>query len=192
MQSVTEPTLEANFEINPKTLDNAALEFLRAYWQAKRAGRSMPARADLAPSDLRKYLDSIAMIDVLPNEEGFRYRLVGTALTQYFLKDPTGVLVAEAWPKEAGELALKVRENLRRVVAARAPVQVWGTLRWPDFPPEPFVALYIPFSDDGEHVTMIINMFTFDRKRVLPSRQGARQQGRTSLVDSRNAEANTG
>ncbi len=186
---MTQPTFDLAYERDPKTLDNSALEFLRNYWQDKRAGRPMPTRADLTPTALRKHLDSIAMIDVLADGTDFRYRLVGTALTQYFLKDPTGLTIAEAWPEEAGPLAARVRANLCHVVAARVPVHVYGTLQWPDLAPEAFAALYVPFSEEGEKVTMIVNLFTFDRQRILPNRQAARQQGRPTLLNRQAASA---
>jgi hypothetical protein len=134
------------------------------------------------PSELRPYLDSIAMIDVIDAGEEFRYRLVGTALTQYFLVDPTGKTTAEAWPAKVGDIAAQVRSNLRSIMTLRRPVRVRGMLDWPNFSKEPFDALYLPLSDDGQTVTTIMNLFTFDRRNILPARQVARQNGRASLL----------
>lgn len=174
--------LKAQIEVDPQRLEHPALAFLRSYWENKRAGRTLPTRTDMKPSELRPYLDSLTMVDVIDGGEEFRYRLVGTAVTQYFLFDPTGMTTAEAWPAEVGDIAAHARSNLRSIMTLRRPVRVRGTLNWPSFPTEPFDALYLPFSDDGETVTMIVNLFTFDRRNVLPARQVARQNGRTNLL----------
>lgn len=175
--------LDAQAEIDPTGLDNPALAFMHAYWTNLRSGRAMPARADIKPTDFKSYLDSLAMVDVIDGGDEFRYRLVGTALTQYFFVDPTGKTTVEAWPPKVTDIAERVRTNLRAVVRLRRPVHIWGTLEWPSFGREPFDALYLPFSDDGQTVTTILNLFTFDRRRVLQDRQAARQTGRTRLLD---------
>ena len=179
---MSSPNANVQFEINPAALISPALEFLRHYWDERRAGRPMPSRADMKPSDFKPHLDSIAMIDVLDGGAEFRYRLVGTLLTQYFMVDPTGKTTREAWPAAAGTIADRVRTNLSRIVRTRAAVHVWGTLDWPSFPSEPFETLYLPLSDDGENVNMILNLFTFDRSRALLDRQLARERGKTRLV----------
>ena len=48
------------------------------YWVAKRGARKMPARADLEPGDIPGHLPDIGLVDVLPDEPYFRYRLLGT------------------------------------------------------------------------------------------------------------------
>lgn len=174
----------ANFqsEIGPARLKSPALDFLRDYWEKRRAGRAMPARADMNPTAFKAHLDCTAMIDVLDGGAEFRYRLVGTALTSYFLSDPTGLTLSAAWPGAADPVAVRVRANLLRIVQLRAPIHVWGMLEWSSARHEPFDALYLPLSDDGENVNMILNLFTFDRARVLLDRQLARERGETTLI----------
>jgi hypothetical protein len=36
-----------------------------SYWQGKRAGRAMPARADICPFELRRHLPNIILLDVV-------------------------------------------------------------------------------------------------------------------------------
>jgi len=178
---MSQPRAVIQAESNPRSLANPALAFVRDYWHAKRGSRQMPARSDIRPADLKKYLDSIVMIDVLGGGD-FRYRLVGTTITRYFLTDPTGMHVAEAWAPVGENAVKRIVGNLSAVVAGRVPVRLWGQVDWIGTG-EDFDALYLPFSDDGEHVTMILNLFTFDRQRILMERQIAIEAGRTSLVE---------
>src|SRR4029453_6278641 len=48
------------------------------YWRSKCADRVMPKRADIDPAELKAYLPSITLVDVVPDERRFVYRLVGT------------------------------------------------------------------------------------------------------------------
>lgn len=168
-------------EINPTQIDNPALEFLRSYWEARRAGRVMPSRGDMNPADFKPHLGNMAMVDVLDGGAEFRYRVVGTLLTQYMLTDPTGKTLTEAWPDPPGPVARRVRDNLVNIVQTRAMMHIWGTLDWSRFPGEAFDALYVPLSDDGKSVNMILNLFTFDRSRALLDRELARLRGETGL-----------
>ena len=179
---MSQPRAVIQAESNPRSLANPALAFLRDYWHAKRGSRSMPTRGDIRPVELKKYLDSIVMIDALGDGD-FRYRLVGTTITRYYLIDPTGRRVAEAWAPAGEDAVTRVLTNLRSVAAGRVPVRLWGQIDWTGTGEE-FDALYLPFSDDGERVTLILNLFTFDRQRILTERQIAREAGRTSLVAS--------
>jgi hypothetical protein len=55
---------------------------------------------------LREHLGWVIMVEVLPGEADFRYRLIGTLVTQYFLADSTGKTVSEAFAKN-GEGVIK-------------------------------------------------------------------------------------
>ena len=48
-----------------------------AYWLRKRGARVMPSRADLDPSELKKILSHVMLVDVLGSHQ-YRYRLIGT------------------------------------------------------------------------------------------------------------------
>jgi len=174
------PKPRIQIEIDPGPLKNPQLEFLRRYWLDKRGDRALPARADMVPSELKPVLDGLIMLDVLPEMEDFRYRLVGTAVTQYFLTDPTGKTTAEAWAPANPRFAERLRGNLRMIARGRINVHAWGAVDWMGSGDEDFSCLYVPLSDDGEIVNMIINLFTFDRRRVLLERQIAQEHGRSA------------
>lgn len=61
------------------------------YWLAKCEGRRMPARSDLDPAELQpRLLPGICLIDVVPDDRRYVYRLVGTGEVEVRGHDPTG------------------------------------------------------------------------------------------------------
>ena len=66
------------------------------YWSRCRGAHRMPARADIDPLDVPQLMRYLSLLDVLPTEPRFRYRLVGTGIVEYFGRDPTGWAVDEA------------------------------------------------------------------------------------------------
>jgi len=67
------------------------------YWLAKRGSRTMPARADLEPAEIKKLLPMMVLVDVTADARRFVYRLVGTQEAAERGSDPTGKTVAEAF-----------------------------------------------------------------------------------------------
>jgi hypothetical protein len=166
-------------ETDPIHFQSATLAFLRGYWDAKRGPRAMPSRADIKPSEIRDHLPWMIMVEVLPDLSDFRYRLIGTMVTQYFLNDATGKTIREAFA-ERGEAATKaVQAMFRKTARDKLPMRSFGDAGWiaPGF--EEFEAIYLPLSDDGETVNMILHAFVFDQARVLISREIARANGGT-------------
>lgn len=66
------------------------------YWNRCRGAHKMPSRADIDPLDVPQLMRYLSLLDVLPTEPRFRYRLVGTGIVEYFGRDPTGWYVDEA------------------------------------------------------------------------------------------------
>src|SRR5262249_10124408 len=75
----------------------ADLEPIYRYWDAKRAGSSMPRRADIDPMELVRFLPSLMIVDVVADARRYVYRLVGTREVSARGRDPTGRPVGEAF-----------------------------------------------------------------------------------------------
>ncbi len=148
-------------EIGPCRADHPSLQALFDYWLSKRRGRPMPSRADLVVSEIKEHLGWISLLEVLPAEQDFRYRLIGTRVTTYFSADTTGQTVREAFSQvpEARDIMLAM---LHQVVQSRIPIRTYGDLAWVGRELEDFESLFLPLSDDGEIVTGIMNPFVFD------------------------------
>ena len=69
--------LSTDFDVENTEL----LDFLKI-WQSKRVGGKLPSRADIGPFDLRRHLGWVVVIDVERPSIRFKYRLVGTNITE--------------------------------------------------------------------------------------------------------------
>jgi len=123
------------------------------YWLSKCQDRRMPSRADIDPIEIPKLLSGICLVDVVPDERRYVYRLVGTMDVTVRGQDPTGKPVAEACFAPSPENALSCYDT---VVATKAPL----------LDTEPFVApngryvleetIFLPLSSDGINVNMVL------------------------------------
>lgn len=157
-------------EFDPQHLQNPVLAFLKAYWDSKKAGRALPSRADVKPSDMKEHLGWIILVDVLPDFTDFRYRTIGTRVTQYFLADSTGKTVTEAFAPY-GEAAVNgVLWIHRKSARDKLVIRSHGGAGWLGRSFLDFDALYLPLSDDGQTVNMILSAFTFDISKLLQVR----------------------
>ncbi len=157
-------------DIAPAHLAHPALAFIHAYWDRKRGTRAMRERAAMVPSELREHLAWIVMTDVLPDFSDFRYRLVGTLVNKYFYNDVTGKTLRAAFA-HAPEAVTKAALSLHRKCARdKVAVLVSGSSDWMEGGYEEFISLYLPLSDDGETCNVVLNVFVFDRDKVLLSR----------------------
>jgi hypothetical protein len=135
------------------------------YWDGKRQGRRMPARADLDPLEMRAWLPGIVLVDVAlrgPGEDvslsryRLTYRLVGTRATGIRGREATGKTVDEAY---FGTNLRDVLENYRLVIETRGPVYDWNRSRSPNGLMRLAETLLLPLSSDGETVDMVVIYF---------------------------------
>ena len=63
---------------------------LYRYWEGKRRGRTMPARADIDPLELRQQLANLILVDVAGSPPQFRIRLAGTDIVSRYGAELTG------------------------------------------------------------------------------------------------------
>jgi hypothetical protein len=151
--SADQPRLEFPSTCRPETVA------LYEYWRRKCGNRPMPSRKDLDPAEIPpRLLPCISIVDVVPDERRYVYRLVGTADVQVRGHDPTGKSVGEGFFGPSLEDALSCYD---RVVATKAPV----------LDPVPFTAtngryateetMFLPLSDDGITVNKVMVFFAF-------------------------------
>lgn len=70
------------------------------YWTAKRAGRPMPARADLDPTEIKHLLANLLIADITTQPFRVRYRLIGTKVVAASGIDFTGRHLDEMIPAD--------------------------------------------------------------------------------------------
>jgi hypothetical protein len=123
------------------------------YWNARRGTRTMPARGDLDPVDLKAVLPLLMLIDVVADERRYVYRLVGTREVEMRGSDPTGKPIKEAYYAESAEESARYLDH---VVRTREPVLYRGTYQPLSTRTQREDVLFLPLSQDGEAVNMIM------------------------------------
>lgn len=143
----------------------ADLRVLFEYWRSKRAGRKMPSRADLDPAELKKLLPSMILVDVVYDDTGkadFIYRLLGTREVEIRGDNPTGKRVAEAYFGPSPENVLGCYNTV--VDRCRPYLDDEYYLRDGDYYADE-ANIFLPLSNDGERVTMVLVYTAYRRIR---------------------------
>jgi hypothetical protein len=123
------------------------------YWDEKRAGRAMPRRSDLDPLEFPRLLPDIGLVDVVPDDRRYVYRLIGTNEALMRGRDPTGLAVKDAY---FGTSVQSVYLNYDKVVRERQPVIDRDPSRTSDDRYICHETIFLPLSDDGERVNMVL------------------------------------
>jgi len=134
---------------------------LYAYWLDRKGVRRFPARRDLDPVDLRYILGHLLLIDVMPDPVRFRVRLHGSEIAARVHYDLTGKFLDELPDPVYRDYVLRRCDGL---VAAGEPLVIRRD-RTLDGRPRPYEALWLPFSEDGDNVTMLLCALLYDEVR---------------------------
>ncbi len=133
-------------------------------WQAKRDSESIPDRADFALEELAPWFGHVIIMDRLEDGDDFRYRMVGTAITQFLNRDYTGRTVMES--NYSGARA-KVLDTFRRPVLERRPVFRRGHVIWAvDKSWRTYQSVHCPLTAGAADVAMTIGVLYFSRAPV--------------------------
>jgi hypothetical protein len=144
----------------------ARLRRLHAYWLERRGERRMPARRDIDPLDFTYLLGHIMLIDVIREPLRFRVRLHGTALVKLSAYELTGKLLDELPDTAYRAYAI---ERCRGLIESGEPAIVHHD-RVLDGRRRNYEALWLPFSDDGSIVTMLLCALIHENRRERPRR----------------------
>jgi len=129
------------------------------YWDSKRAGRRMPARRDIEPTEILDLLPYVVLIDVERAPLDFRYRLVGTAVAARFGHDRTGerfsALPQQSEGSEVWKTAVRILEEKRPIVSH---IPYVGFNRWI----QNYRDISMPLSENNDEVNMIFGVLQFE------------------------------
>ena len=131
----------------------AALHSLYRDWDARRCGRSFPARADFDPLELRYILGNLSLIDVLRNPLRFVFRLHASINAARLGTDMTGKELAELPALATPE---RIRKHYELVLRSRVPQVQWRERTLPDGMSWDFEVLVLPLAADGETIDMLM------------------------------------
>jgi hypothetical protein len=149
------------YVLDPDVSDNATLQDLVAHWQRKRGPRRIPLRADIDPVELRKHVGSLVLIECLPEVDDFRYRLIGTSITQAYGRDSTGKTVRELYSTADAEYCAFLLNLYRTVVARQCLARGSGSLRVVGRDYRHFDTLLLPLDRGDGTVGWILNEVLF-------------------------------
>lgn len=143
-------------------IDGSGPQLLYTYWQRKLNGRSMPARSDIEPLDLKPVLPQLLLLDVQPSPLDFRYRLAGTRTYDIFGFDLTGRSVRELEPPGFSD---GLWSSLEALVRDGLPQHEHLQFTTKDGYARSYRVLRLPLGADGKTVDRILVLTTFERGR---------------------------
>jgi hypothetical protein len=149
------------------------LKALLDIWDDRRHGRPMPARADFDPLDLKPHLGHLLLVDVERAPLRFRYRLLGTTITEILQRDVTGRYFEEIY---TGRLQDDLVGAFTAVVETRAPLRIFSTTGHPRNDVYVYDCVLLPLSADGESVNMILGEMRFRFERLARPERKTRDQ----------------
>ena len=157
--AITPRINEAGVRFDPSlAFERPELKSLLDTWEAIRKGRRMPARTDLNLFDLKAHLGNLFLVDVEREPLRFRYRLVGTKITEIVKRDVTGRYFEDIY---AGRLLNSMIEVQSWVVNERAPLRVFSRTGHSRNLVYVYDGLLLPLSADGETVNMVLGKLLF-------------------------------
>ncbi|HXQ50619.1 MAG TPA: PAS domain-containing protein [Stellaceae bacterium] len=122
------------------------------YWLGKCGERRFPARRDIDPLDFPYVLGNLMLVDVLREPQRFRVRLHGANLVTRMNYDMTGKWLDEL-PRP--EYRTYVLDRCRDLVASGEPLALIHDLVLDGWISR-YEALWLPLSDDGVHVDLLV------------------------------------
>jgi len=130
------------------------------YWRCKAAGRAMPGRADIDPTEIPKLLPDVMLVDVVPQGR-YRYRLIGTENTLAQGMNATGRYLDEVLP--GPEYKAHVIVLYDECVGSRRALYSECLFMAPArrAPERHTKVLFMPLAGDGETVNMVFVMQVF-------------------------------
>lgn len=131
------------------------------YWELVRGDRMMPKRDDIDPLRMSPHLlPHLELIDVdwQPNIR-FRWRLIGTHVTTAVARDCTGKSFEELY---LGKDFEQVSAPFAWVANNAQPLRWYGTSGFIGKEWQSYEGIYLPLSDDGKTVDMILGAVQYD------------------------------
>ena len=69
--------------MDPSQIKTSVVRQALAYWRSKQVDSRLPSRSDIRPEEVPRLLPYLFLVDVTRRPIGFRFRLVGTAFTEW-------------------------------------------------------------------------------------------------------------
>lgn len=125
-----------------------------AYWVSKCSEGGLPARQDINPVEIPRLMPHVVMLDVKHEPEfDFRYRLLGTYVTEHLYSDHSGKWFSEITHQRAPS---KIWQNCCQVATSRSPFMSNTPYVGPHQSFRDVEDIILPLSSDGERVDSLL------------------------------------
>ena len=138
---------------DPLAFKTAPLRRIAQYWLNKATVEHLPGRTDIRPEELRQDLPYLYLVDVMRDPLGFRFRLVGTKVSQWTGRDFTGVKVEAV---EYGPEWARIFADYKQVLDTRMPHRAELTAPWIDREFWYYERLLAALASDGRTIDMLL------------------------------------
>lgn len=129
---------------------------LYSYWNSVRGARTAPRRFEIEPSQIADILSETFILEYQP-PNGYRYRLAGTQIGEYFGKELRGTSFTDGW-QDYERFALQRHLTSIRKLGAVARVLMEGTTRIGL--KSRFEVLILPLLHNGETINRFLGAIT--------------------------------
>lgn len=152
-------TFEFSPLLDPLESENSSLIALYEWWLSQRRdGQRMPSWALVDTIDLAPWMGWLTVYALLPDYSDAEFRLVGTNFVEAAGVDRTGKMLSEGSYSFTPAIVLR---NLQRIGQhAHACVQRNPISITPTGYAEPSERLWLPFSEDDQHVDRILLFYS--------------------------------
>jgi hypothetical protein len=138
---------------------------LVAYWRRKRAGRAMPRRADIDPTEFPgRIWPHLVLIEVVRHDGRirFRFRVVGAVFEEAFGRNPTGLYQDEVIPADAVYRDY-ISDLYNEVLEGKRPHYTENIFTLPgQSVPTTSKRLILPLANDGTTVSALLNAYEYE------------------------------
>ena len=123
------------------------------YWDGKRRGRALPARADLDPIEMKPWLTGIQLVEVFNNPRRLQYRLLGQDEIELRGFNATGLSVEEGFICSSKEAALA---NYNLAIDGKTMVFDWAPIPHAGGFDVEQQGIFLPLSSNGIDVDKVL------------------------------------
>ena len=137
----------------PFDIHEPRLRSLYGYWQAKKHGDDLPARADIDPLEMKEWLGNLMLIEFHGDVSDYQIRLDGTNLEHYYGAPRTGGGVETLTSMEERKLLLT---QYKTVLDEKCPAYYEAEFTNSDGVFSRQAKLILPLSADKQRVDMVL------------------------------------
>lgn len=165
---MSEPGTYLRSSINPDLSDNRSFADLYSYWLYKKNGRELALRRDFDPLELKAHLGSLFIAEPIEDGRNFRYRLIGTGLTEVHGRDFTGKSVLDLLGSVDPDAGKSIVAAYRKVLRDKVALRAQGRVVWAGKEFISFDSLHLPLSSDGSRADIVLGKLIFVNRADPP------------------------